>query len=97
VKRARYAGEAAARALPKAAPQAEALAALQGVLGDQHDAAVAQDWLREVVATGTSRQQAFTAGLLVAEQQGEAAASRQEWRGAWRAASNRKVRAWLRT
>ena len=58
-KRARYAAEAAAAAIPAAAPHAAAIAELQGVLGDQHDAVVAEEWLRDAVAGGASRQQAL--------------------------------------
>jgi CHAD domain-containing protein len=96
-KRARYAAEAAARALPAATPHAEAIAELQGVLGDQHDAVVAEEWLRAAVAGGTSRQQAFVAGLLVAAEREDAAAERERWRPAWKAAADKKVTAWLRT
>ncbi len=96
-KRARYAAEAAARALPAAGPHAEAIAHLQGVLGDQHDAVVAEEWLRAAVAGGTSRQQAFVAGLLVAAEREAAAAERGRWRKAWKAASGKKLAGWLRT
>jgi CHAD domain-containing protein len=94
-KRARYAAEAAARALPAAGKHAAAIADLQGVLGDQHDAVVAERWLRDAVAEGTSRQQAFVAGLLVTAERKEAAAKRDAWRGAWKAASAKKLVAWL--
>jgi CHAD domain-containing protein len=95
VKRARYACEAAARALPAASGMAEGLATLQGVLGDQHDAVVAQEWLRATVAAGTSRQQAFVAGLLVAGQVKEAEAVRDSWHSAWKAVDRKKLRRWL--
>jgi CHAD domain-containing protein len=95
-KRARYAAEAAARAIPAAGRHAAALADLQGVLGDQHDAVVAEEWLRDAVTTGTSRQQAYVAGLLVAAERADAAAHRQAWRAAWKAASAQKLWAWLR-
>jgi CHAD domain-containing protein len=96
-KQARYAAEAAARALPAAAKHGVAIAALQGVLGDQHDAVVAEAWLRSAVAGGTSRQQAFVAGLLVAAERVDAAEQRQQWRKKWDAASGTKVTGWLRT
>lgn len=94
-KRARYACEAVARALPEATPMGEALAELQGVLGDQHDAVVAETWLREGVAEGCSRQQALAVGLLIAAQRQEAAECREAWKAAWEAADRKKVRAWL--
>ena len=96
-KRARYAAEAAARAVPPAAKHGAALADLQTVLGDQHDAVVAEQWLREAVSAGTSRNQAFVAGLLVAAERADAAQHRQSWRSAWKAASRPKVAGWLRT
>jgi CHAD domain-containing protein len=96
-KRARYAAEAAARAVPAAAKHGAALADLQTVLGDQHDAVVAEQWLREAVSDGTSRSQAFVAGLLVAAERADAAEHRQSWRSAWKAASRPKVSGWLRT
>ncbi len=96
-KQARYAAEAAARALPEAAKHAAAIAGLQGVLGDQHDAVVAETWLRSAVTAGTSRQQAFVAGLLVAAERADAAELRGQWRAAWEAASVKKVVGWLRT
>jgi CHAD domain-containing protein len=96
-KRARYAAEAVARAVPEAAATGEALAELQGILGEQHDAVVAEDWIRGAVAAGSSRQQALAAGLLIALQRAEAASHRGAWREAWAAADRRKVRAWIPT
>jgi CHAD domain-containing protein len=96
-KRARYAAEAAAPALPAGAKHGSALANLQTVLGDQHDAVVAEEWLRQAVSDGTSRSQAFVAGLLVAAERADAANHRQSWRSAWKAASRPKVTGWLRT
>ena len=48
-KRARYAPRPRPGRCPKAAPFAQAVAALQDVLGDQHDAVVAEAWLRDTV------------------------------------------------
>jgi CHAD domain-containing protein len=95
VKRVRYAADAAALAIGDAAPHADALAELQGVLGEQHDAVVAEQWLRSTVTAGTSRNQALAAGLLVAQQRREAAEHREQWQEAWADASKKKVRAWL--
>jgi CHAD domain-containing protein len=95
VKRARYAVEAATRVIPEAAGHAAALADLQGVLGDQHDAVVAQAWLRAIVGEGTSRRQAFAAGLLVAAQEKEAEMLRAAWPDAWSAAHRKKMATWL--
>jgi hypothetical protein len=65
------------------------------VLGDQHDAVVAEHWLREAVNEGASRQQALVAGLLVAIERQEAASQRSAWKPAWKAASAKKLTAWL--
>jgi CHAD domain-containing protein len=94
-KRARYAAEAVSAAIPPAGKHAAAIAELQGVLGDQHDAVVAEQWLRDAVLDGASRQQALVAGLLVAAERHEAAARRSAWRDAWKAASAKKLQAWL--
>ncbi len=96
-KRARYAAEAASVVLPKAAVHAKAIAKVQEVLGDQHDAVVAEAWLRGAVANGedASPQQALAVGSLVAAERAEAAAQRATWRAAWDAANAKKVRAWL--
>jgi CHAD domain-containing protein len=94
-KRARYAAEVVAPALPGAGKHAAAIADLQGVLGDQHDAVVAEQWLREAVNEGASRQQALIAGLLVAAERREVASRRSAWKSAWKAASATKLRAWL--
>ena len=85
-------------ALPAAAPTPTAIADLQGVLGDQHDAVVAEEWLRGAVTAGTSRQQAFVAGLLVAAER-ERRRRRAAGSGgqAWEAASAKKLTGWLRS
>jgi CHAD domain-containing protein len=94
-KRARYASEAAARALPEAAEFAAKVAELQDVLGQQHDAVVAEGWLRDTVALGVSRRQALVAGLLIAAQREEASSRRDEWREVWRQLDHRKLRDWM--
>lgn len=94
-KRARYASEAAARAIPKAEPFAAAVSDLQDVLGELHDAVVAEGWLRDTVAAGTSRRQALVAGMLVATQRDEAAARRREWPKVWRRLNKRNLRGWM--
>jgi CHAD domain-containing protein len=94
-KRARYASEAAARAVPEATEFAAKVAELQDVLGQQHDAVVAESWLRDTVTLGVSRRQAMVAGLLIAAQREEAAARRDEWREVWRQLDHRKLRAWM--
>jgi CHAD domain-containing protein len=76
----RYAAEAATPVIGKPARQIAAVAEdLQTVLGEHHDAVVAEQWLRQEAATG-SAQKIFRAGELTAEQRLRQAALRQHWR-----------------
>ncbi len=94
-KRARYAAEAAVPAAGKPARRfAEAVAGVQGVLGDHNDASVAEEWLRRH-ATGSDVTQALALGELVGVQRAEAALCRQAWRKAWRKADRKWLRTWL--
>ena len=94
-KRARYAAEAAAPVIPAAGRHAEAIAAVQSVLGDHQDAVVAQAWLRGAVASGASGPESFAAALLVRAEQDLAAKHRRRWRAAWDKASRKKLLGWL--
>jgi CHAD domain-containing protein len=95
-KRCRYAAEAAAPALGKdAARFAAGIAELQTVLGDLHDAVVAEAWLRDAVVRAPSSQ-ALAAGELVAMERAEAEECRTSWRGVWKQAARKKRRAWLK-
>lgn len=94
-KRARYAVEAAAPVVGKKAGKlAAALADLQTVLGDHHDAVVAEQWLR--AAAGEVGDGA-AAGIdrLVAVQVAEAEAAAAAWRAAWKRARAGKLTGWL--
>ncbi|MGI8983282.1 MAG: CHAD domain-containing protein [Acidimicrobiales bacterium] len=94
-KRARYAAESAAPlAGAKAASFAKALADVQGVLGDHHDAVVAEAWLR-AAAEGADAAVSLAAGELIAVQRAEAAESRRRWPKAWKKASAKRLRAWM--
>lgn len=94
-KRCRYAVEVAAPAIGKPARRlTSAVADLQQVLGDHHDAVVAEAWLR-AAAPELSAGEALVAGQLVAVQRAEAEAARQAWPSVWQAASKKKLRAWL--
>jgi len=94
-KRVRYAAEAAAPvAGGKAGKFAEAVAGVQGVLGDLQDASVAEDWLRRA-ARDAPAPQALVAGELISVQRAEAAASREAWPAAWAQVNRKKLRAWL--
>jgi CHAD domain-containing protein len=95
-KRCRYAAEAAAPAMGKdAARFAAGIADLQTVLGDLHDAVVAEAWLRDAVVRAPSTQ-ALAAGELVAMERAEAEECRTSWRGVWKKAARKKRRAWLK-
>ncbi|MBV8301549.1 MAG: CHAD domain-containing protein [Candidatus Dormibacteraeota bacterium] len=93
-KRARYAIDAVS---PVTRSQVSALAAqiaeLQDVLGRQHDAVVAEDWLRRQVAQG--RGDPLTVGQLVAMQRAEAATEREAWPDVWRRIRRRRPDSWV--
>jgi CHAD domain-containing protein len=94
-KRARYAAEAVEPAFGKPAEDfADAVADIQGVLGDHQDAVVGEAWLREAAASAR-RDVALVAGLLIAAERASAAGSREHWRSVWKAANRRRLRAWL--
>jgi CHAD domain-containing protein len=95
-KRCRYAAEAVAPVVGRAAGRfAAAVADLQTVLGDLHDSVVAQEWLR-TAARGAPPTRALVAGELLAAERADAEALRARWRGVWRTASRRKLRSWMR-
>jgi CHAD domain-containing protein len=94
-KRLRYACEAVAPVVGKpAASLARAAADLQGVLGDFHDAVVAEAWLRAASADAPAAQ-AVAAGQLIARQRDEAAHCRATWHHSWKRLRHKKLRAWL--
>ena len=94
-KRARYAADVAVPVVgEQARALAKALGGVQDVLGDHHDAAVAEAWLREAAVGGT-RAQSLVAGQLIAIERAEVAARRDEWPAAWKRASAKGLRSWL--
>ena len=93
-KRTRYASEVAglvagrpARRLAKAAER------LQDVLGDQHDAVVAEAWLRDAAAAAPDTR--LAAGELVAAERAAARQTRSSWRPRWSKLSSRKRTNWF--
>jgi CHAD domain-containing protein len=94
-KRARYAAEAASIVIPAAGRHAEAIADLQGVLGDHQDAVVGEQWMRELAVEGAAGAGAFAAGLIAARERDEAAELRRRWRKVWEKADEKKLRSWL--
>jgi CHAD domain-containing protein len=94
-KRARYAAEAVEPVIGKPAEDfADAIADLQGVLGDHQDAVVGEAWLREAAAA-SRRDVALVAGLLIAAERASADDTRAGWRKVWKAANRSSLRAWL--
>jgi CHAD domain-containing protein len=94
-KRARYAAEAVEPVIGKPAEDfADAVSDLQSVLGDHQDAVVGEAWLRE--AAGSARRDvALVAGQLIAAERASAADTRAHWPKVWKAASRKRLRAWL--
>lgn len=94
-KRARYAADVAVPVVGKpAAALASALSDLQDVLGDLHDASVAEAWLRDA-ARAAGPGAAFAAGMMTAGQRAEGAERRGQWKPAWKAARAGKRTSWL--
>jgi CHAD domain-containing protein len=94
-KRARYAAEAVSPVIGKPARRlGAALAALQSVLGDLQDGAVAEEWLRSTAGEARGAT-AIVAGQLVAAQHAEMAHARKGWRSVWKAASKKTLRSWM--
>jgi CHAD domain-containing protein len=94
-KRCRYAAEAVEPVVGKPARRfAAAAEAIQEVLGDHHDAVVAQEWLRDAAANAPGRS-ALAAGLLIAAEREDAERSRAQWEGAWARLDGAKLRDWF--
>ena len=66
------------------------LGALQDALGEQHDAVVAGDWLRQAAEPET----AFAAGILYGVERARAEAGREAWREPWEALARKKQWQW---
>ena len=96
-KRCRYAAEAVAPVVGKPGTRlAAAVANVQTVLGDWHDAVVAEEWLRASVQGGGTAAKALAAGQLIAIERAEASELRGSWKPAWKKASSKKLGEWLR-
>ncbi len=94
-KRCRYAAEATTPSVGKQAARfAAAVADLQTVLGDHQDTVVADAWLRAAAAAAPDI--GVAAGELIAIQRAERARLRESWPEAWKAASAKELRRWLR-
>lgn len=94
-KRARYAAEAVAPIVGRAASRhAGAITKLQTCLGDHQDTVVAEAWLRHGAATDPIT--GIVAGQLIALERSRRAQLREQWPTIWRSASNDKLQSWLR-
>jgi CHAD domain-containing protein len=96
-KRCRYAAEAVAPAVGKAAKRfAAAVEGVQEVLGEHQDAVVAGQWLRAHAAdSGGRADRAFVAGELAGLEDVAADRSREQWSKAWKQAKRKKLRGWM--
>jgi CHAD domain-containing protein len=84
-KRYRYAAEVVEPVVGKVARSgARAAAALQGVLGERHDAIVFRTWLHDRAVECDDPATAFAAGEFAGEELVGLRRSRNEWRGVWR-------------
>ncbi|MGZ4763323.1 MAG: CYTH and CHAD domain-containing protein [Ilumatobacteraceae bacterium] len=93
-KRARYAVEAVAPLCGRDARRlAKRIAAVQTVLGDHQDTAVAEAWLRNAAKEVPSLR--LVAGELVALERVDRERLRVEFESVWKRASKPKLRAWL--
>jgi CHAD domain-containing protein len=94
-KRARYAAEAVQPAFGSRAKSfATAVANLQDVLGEHHDAVVLEGWLREAAARARARQ-AFVAGELAALQHRAADVAAAGWLDVWRTLARKRNVFWM--
>jgi CHAD domain-containing protein len=92
-KRARYAAEAVAPVVGKAADAfARAAAKLQTILGEHQDSVTAQAWLRSARISG---RRAFVAGELIAMEHVAAEDARAKWPRVWKALDRKSLRDWM--
>ena len=94
-KRARYAADVAALVVGKPAERfASALADVQDLLGDHHDAFVRREWLRSALGA-VEPDSAFVAGRLLERAGRVADDRREEWHKAWKQMNEGRLRTWL--
>jgi len=96
-KRVRYACEGVAPVAGKPARRlGKSAAALQGVLGDLHDAALAEAWLRRAAAaTAVPRRSVLVAGELIAREEADTARLVHAWPAAWTSVRSAAAHPWL--
>ena len=95
-KRVRYAAEAVSPVVGKPAKEfAKAAAQVQDVLGDLHDAVVAERWLSEWAQTWRPFDAAQGAAALASFECAEAERMRESWEAYWIELSAPDLRAWM--
>jgi CHAD domain-containing protein len=95
-KQLRYAAEMATPVMGREARRmARAAEELQTVLGEHHDAVVAEQWLSHMART-TTQAGSYVAGRLAAEQHRRQRRLRRQWRTAWDELDTEDMRRWLR-
>jgi CHAD domain-containing protein len=94
-KRARYAAEATIPVFARDARRfGRAIARVQEVLGEHHDAVVAHAWISKT-AHESSSSEAFAAGMMAEMETRAAEVARADFPEIWGQARRRKLRAWL--
>ncbi len=94
-KQCRYAAEAAVPVIGKPAARfAEAVEAVQEVLGEHQDAVTAELWLRDARKVAPAPE-TFVLGELAGLERVDAARSREQWPDTWRSARRKRLRSWL--
>jgi CHAD domain-containing protein len=94
-KKCRYAAEACEPAFGRPARRfARAMAKVQDILGEHHDAVVAVAWLSKT-AHECSPAEAYAIGMLAQVEREAADAARAAFPAAWRRADTKRVRGWL--
>ncbi len=91
-KRARYAAEVAGVAGADSSAYVAALSSLQDVLGEHHDSAGVQEWLRAHAGSG---RRAFVAGQLYQLELAAATRASSSFPDAWQAARRGSLRKWM--
>lgn len=94
-KRVRYAFDVAGLVFDDAVTHSKRVAALQDELGELHDAAVCEQWLRSRM-TRHGLHGAFVIGVLCAQELAEIERRRVSWIDAWERADRPKTTKWLR-
>jgi CHAD domain-containing protein len=94
-KRARYAAEASTPVFGDDARRfARAMARVQEVLGEHHDAVVAHAWIGKAASEGRASE-AFVAGMMAEMERRAAEQARAEFPAVWKRARRSRLRRWL--